>query len=484
MRARITLEAEKLLSTFNEEKRKAVIEEASKRSKLIDVDLINAVLSDINFEEKKEFIGKIEVRKSHFHPEAKEYSSNIEIKHGEDVTNKSRSQGKVKDFVAYFRNRFHSFRSLFRSSIRDYDEISIEDIRKGESLNKVKVYCMVYDIGKSRNGNTVLTIEDTTGFAKAVVGRDSNIEDKISILTRDDVVMLYGKVVRGLFIIEDLDYPDVPLAEFPLVEKDVSILYLSDTHFGSRYFMENVFERFVKWLNGNYGNTREKKLAGKVKYIAIAGDIVDGIGIYPGQEKELIVKDIFKQYELFDEFVSKVPDYIDILVIPGNHDAVRRAEPMPAISKEIIKSDVILAGNPTTAVIEGIKHILYHGTSMDSMISNIPKLTYEDPKEVMATYVRKRHLSPIYGENPIVPEKIDYLLMRTLPNVLHTGHVHTYARGVYRNVALINSATFQDQTEYQLKQGHVPTPGVIPMLELKSSQMHLFDFKQENVLLH
>jgi len=50
-----------------------------------------------------------------------------------------------------------------------------------------------------------------------------------------------------------------------------------------------------------------------VKYILVAGDIVDGIGIYPNQEKELVVKDVYKQYEMFDDLFQSFPITLKLL---------------------------------------------------------------------------------------------------------------------------------------------------------------------------
>ena len=481
MKARITLEAEELLETLGE-KRQLVLSKLEGKL-FIKKEDVESVLRDIEREErlsKEPLEVSVEVKRTHFHPIAKEYEDNINIRHDLDVTGKSRTHGKVEDFINYFRNRFLSYRSLFRGFLPDYEEIKVEDIKKSDG-QKVRLFCMVYDKGVSKNGNIVLTVEDLTGMGRAIISKNSDKFKEADNITRDDVIMIYGRIRNGLLIVDDFEFPEVHSTEFPVVEKDLAIAYISDTHFGSSYFMEDVFERFRRWLNGEFGNGKMRELAGKVKYLLLAGDVVDGVGIYPGQERELLVRDIYKQYEMFDEFVSTIPDYIKVVVIPGNHDAVRRAEPMPAISEELIKSDVIRLGNPAFLEIEGIKHLLYHGTSMDSMIANIPKLSYEDPKEVMAYYLKKRHLSPIYGENPIVPERVDYLLIRTQPHVIHTGHVHRYAKGVYRNIALINSATFQAQTDYQLKQGHVPTPGLVPLLELKSSRLWVMDFKEGKI---
>jgi DNA polymerase II small subunit len=237
----------------------------------------------------------------------------------------------------------------------------------------------------------------------------------------------------------------------------------------------------VEWLNGR---GEQKELAGKVKYIVVAGDIVDGIGIYPNQEKELLIKDAVKQYSMFDDFVNRLPDHMEVIVAPGNHDAVRRGEPMPAIGKDLITSDVISVGNPSAVSIEGIKHLIYHGTSMDSLIATLPsrpgnEISYKHPERVMLEYLKRRHLSTIYGGNPIVPEKVDYMVIEEEPDVLHCGHVHKNGYMLYRGTVLINSGTFQDRTEFQVKQGHIPTPALVPIYEMKTGKLRTLDFKTE-----
>ena len=44
-----------------------------------------------------------------------------------------------------------------------------------------------------------------------------------------------------------------------------------------------------------------RPLARTVKYFVLSGDGVDGVGIYPGQERHLAITDLFAQYgELAD----------------------------------------------------------------------------------------------------------------------------------------------------------------------------------------
>ncbi len=62
-------------------------------------------------------------------------------------------------------------------------------------------------------------------------------------------------------------------------------------------------------------STNIKTLASKVKYVVVDGDIVDGIGVYPNQDRDLAILDIYAQYKLFFNLISMIPDYIHIFVI-------------------------------------------------------------------------------------------------------------------------------------------------------------------------
>jgi len=46
--------------------------------------------------------------------------------------------------------------------------------------------------------------------------------------------------------------------------------------------MEYEFSDFVSWLSS------PDPVARKIRFVLICGDIVDGVGIYPNQDKELV----------------------------------------------------------------------------------------------------------------------------------------------------------------------------------------------------
>lgn len=468
---RLTIEADELLK---EKKDDRVIQRILELEKpLITKEDIEALL---RVEGSKPLQNKVEIiQADNFRPIAKEYEPDIKVMHMYDVSGKSRTRGEVDDFINYFRNRYAKLARMIRSPT-GYSRISLSDVKKhiGE---RVSLVVSVREKRETKKGNLLLEVEDLTGTFKIVVsdsGKKLLLEEAKSILL-DDIIGIAGKILEPYLIAESIHWPDIPITrERKLAENDLAIAYLSDIHFGSKYFLEKNLGTFVDWL---HGRGELKELAGKVKYIVIAGDIVDGIGIYPNQEKELITKDIYLQYKMFDDFIERLPDHIQIIVGPGNHDSVRRGEPMPAIGNDLIKSNVIKIGSPSTVNIEGLKHIVYHGTSIDSFIAALPYLSYNHPEKVMAEFLKRRHLSPIYGENLIVPEKTDYLVLEEEPDVLHCGHVHKNGYLLYRGSLIVNSGTFQDRTEFQVKQGHIPTPAMVPVHEIKYGRLKTLDFR-------
>ena len=413
-----------------------------------------------------------------FKPIAKEYSAEFRVLEGSDVTGKSDCTGKIEDFIGHFRNRFERISKVLRSRVSENSVVTTGRLKATQG-DKVRLIAMVTDKRPTKKGNLLLDVEDEEGGAKVVVMKDTQGYRDSAKLMLDDIVAFDGKNADELFISDSITWPEIPtMRRQKTTEKDFAIAYLSDLHFGSKKFLEGEFAAFLTWLNGA---GERQDLAGKVKYVIVCGDVADGIGIYPEQEKELAVKDIYKQYEMFDAAVEKIPDYIEVIVGPGNHDAVRRADPQPPLPTDLIHSDVTRVGSPAHIDIEGLRHLVYHGDSLDSIIAGMTGLSYSKPEEAMLELIRRRHLSPIYGDSLIVPESHDWMVMDTEPDVVHMGHVHKNGYMLYRGTLLINSGTFQERTDYQVKIGHVPTPGMVPVLEAKTGRLNVWNARDNQV---
>lgn len=414
-------------------------------------------------------------RSPSYRPLAKEHSGRVRVIEKQDISGRSRSTGTIDDFVEHFRGRFSVISGMLRARISPNPVVECGRLKESAG-GMVRLICMVSEKRDTKKGDLLLFVEDGTGAAKVFVPRREKCYLAARELAQDEIVAIDGKFADPFLIAGEITWPDIPVVrDRRHADADLAVAYVSDLHIGSRHFMEKEFAHFLSWLNGQWGDA---ELAGRVKYLEIAGDIVDGIGVYPSQEKDLLVKDIYKQYAIFDELIAKVPDHIEVIVSPGNHDAVRRADPQPIIPLGIMKADVKKVGSPSCVEIEGLRHLIYHGTSLDSVIAGIPGLSYNRPEQAMVALLKRRHLSPIYGENLIVPEREDVMVIDSEPDVLHMGHVHKNGHLVYRGTLVLNSGTFQARTEYQERMGHIPTPGLVYVSELATGNVRTVDFSQ------
>ena len=84
----------------------------------------------------------------------------------------------------------------------------------------------------------------------------------------------------------------------------------------------------------------------------------------------------------------------------------------------------------------------------------------------------------MYGQKtPIAAEKIDWLVIDRVPDIFHAGHVHIEGYKRYRGRLIVNSGTFQDQTTFMKKMGLMPTPGIVPVVNLQNFEINQIDFK-------
>ncbi len=402
----------------------------------------------------------------------------LEMDTEKDITGNSTSVGTVENFVQLFRDRHKRMKNILMNRVNLKDVVELENLNKYQD-REVKVIGMIRQLRRSRKGNLLIELEDRTG--SVLVVDSSEAARKGSALVNDEVVGAVGTVKGELLIAREIVEPDIPMAkQQPECEDPISAAFLSDLHVGSLLFKEREFQRFLDWINLS-GNGNRREVAQSIKYLFIAGDLVDGIGIYPGQESELAIPDIYKQYNYFCKLLEQIPSYVEVVIAAGNHDAVRRAEPQPSLVDFLEPLGELpnfhLVGNPARVKVHGIDVLMYHGTSMDAMISALPHLSYDKPEKAQVEYLKKRHLSPIYGtKEQIAPEERDHMVIDFVPDVFHCGHVHKNGYANYRGVKVINSGTWQAQTDFQQQQGHMPTPCQVPIIDLRSMQLRQINF--------
>ncbi|MEF8879667.1 MAG: DNA-directed DNA polymerase II small subunit [Candidatus Thermoplasmatota archaeon] len=452
----------------------------------VDQDALSVDVSrKIDFSTEDSSSEKAETVKSSWKPKAKEYDSEIKI--FKDITGNSVCEGKTDDFARLFANRYEELRKIIRSQRREMaNVIPINRVGKN-GVKDFQIIGIVKEVRNTSNGHRFIELEDESGVAKCIVlKKDRGLLSTAKEVVLDEVIGIKGQLSKhgDLILVENIVFPDVSIqrkknrAEIPLYAA-----FLSDIHIGSKKFMEKQWNCFIRWINGEIGNSRQRDVAGKIKYLVIPGDVVDGIGIYPNQEEELSIKDVYQQYEALAEELKRIPDHISIIMQPGNHDAVRPAEPQPAFEEEIQNlfsgCNIKFVGNPCYFSIHGVEILSYHGQSLLDFSTNIQHLEYDKPVEIMETMMKKHHLAPTYGGfTPLAPEHSDYMVIDRVPDVFVTGHVHLATIGKYRGVTLINASSWQEQTDYQKMMNFVPDPGKLPIMDLKSGNVTMIDFNR------
>ena len=382
-----------------------------------------------------------------------------------DVTGRSTGTGEYADFLAVFRDRYERLSGKLRGRVNHRPTDAVESMTGG---SEASIVGMVSDIRSTASGHWLVELEDTNGTFPALVMKDRDIADLVEELLYDEVIAIEGTLADdgGILFADAIHFPDVPRTFEPsTADREVSAALISDVHVGSQEFDADAWQEFAAWLH--------EPEAGHIEYLLLAGDMVEGVGVYPDQDEELDVVDIYEQYETFAEHLKAVPGDMEIVMIPGNHDAVRLAEPQPGFDEELrsIMSahDATITGNPSTVTIEGVDVLMYHGVSLDEVIAELPeeKASYDEPHKAMGQLLKKRHVAPQFGGHTrIAPEERDYLIMEDVPDVFHTGHVHKLGYGTYHNVLTINSACWQRQTGFQESVNIDPDVGYAPIVHL------------------
>ena len=407
-----------------------------------------------------------------------------------DPTNMINSDEK-KNFFKIFESRYKKTLKILssRPESRQLRKIkNIKEFRNKSRFNSLdkenggpRIIDSVFVAGlimlkKNRMNDVELVIDDTTGSIPAVC-RTRDLISEASTLVLDQMLMLEispSKRNSNDFIVKDIIFPDIPEHVPSKSGTESYVALISDLHVGSKYFMEKEFKDFVSWLSSDDDIVR------KINFVCIAGDIVDGIGIYPNQDRELIDLNVKSQISYAADLLEKIPKRMHVFLIPGNHDPGRRALPQTALTNlRDFKSleNFSILGNPSFIELNRVKLLMFHGQSLDDVIATVPGLSYSKPVEAMKILLRSRHLSPIYGNRtPIAPESEDMLVIDDVPDVFHAGHVHITQVGRYKGTLIVNSGAWQRQTKFQQTMGINPTPGICILVNLATLQSFKRDF--------
>jgi len=309
--------------------KKAIIQAESNNAFIIDSDF----LQSIHMEESNSVQKFVSPTVFSVKPFASEHEGQIQVLNDFET----KALGDLDGFVEHFRSRFNKIESILRKRIDMMDATNIRNTLKMPINSKLKVIGIVTKKKASRS-RLFIDLEDEEGSI-TVLASDRNIVQKGLSIIEDQVICVEAlKYKPDLLIANDFIWPDVPSTPPKRSKVHLCAAFLSDVHIGSKYFRYDLFKKFIKWMNLEGGSQDYIQLASRVKYVIISGDLIDGIGVYPNQRYDLEITDIREQYERAASLLSDLPDHVEIIILPGNHDAVRKSLPQPPINIEYAKS--------------------------------------------------------------------------------------------------------------------------------------------------
>jgi len=223
------------------------------------------------------------------------------------MTGQSTGTGEYGDFVKVFRDRYEKLSKQLRGRVNHRPTDAVESMGGGATRPSSE-WSPTFARRQAATGWS--NSRDTNGTFPCLIMKDRKWADQVQELLFDEVIAVEGTLAddAGILFVDSMHFPDVPRTFKPsTADRHVQAALISDVHVGSQEFMEDAWHRFADWLH-----TEE---AASIEYLLIAGDMVEGVGVYPDQDEELDVVDIFDQYRAFSEYLKGSPRR------PGNpHD--------------------------------------------------------------------------------------------------------------------------------------------------------------------
>ncbi|MFC1704781.1 DNA-directed DNA polymerase II small subunit [Nanoarchaeota archaeon] len=399
----------------------------------------------------------------------------------------------IQDFVQHFNARYRALEKLLRNRQELNTILSINRIIHKTDRGHISLIGTVQNKQTTKNNNIMLTLEDPTGTIKVLANKNKpELYEIAKDIVLDEVIAVVGANGDNIVFANNILQPDAPQKDLKKSPHEGCVAVLSDLHVGSNNFLAEDFDRFIEWINQRKGNEVQINLAKSIQYILIVGDLIDGCGIYPEQDKELTIKDITEQYAECARLLKQIPPHINIIICPGNHDAMRIAEPQPPLYEDFAGAihempNVTLVSNPATINIHGTEEfsgfevLMYHGYSFDFFVANVDSIRnnggYDRGDLIMKFLLKKRHLAPTHTSTLYMPHsEKDPLVIEKIPDLFVTGHIHKSIVANYKNTTMVSGSCWQSKTSFQERVGHNPEPSRVPIINLKTRDVKILKF--------
>ena len=436
--------------------------------------------------------GLISDREDHKQEIAKKEILDIETSIDLDIPFKLPQEPNIKAFREMFIQRYHQLSQMIKKNISPDITILNRNLQKNKIPHtRVGVLIgMVQDTGVLHTNRFVINLEDplTGKTTKCVIVQDPPSFPGYRNIIRDTVVGIIGVLPKNFIEGEltalwgrDIIRPSFRNHHFKPRDTYSKVLCISDIHFGSKKFANNLFSRLIAFLNKEIQVEDTFLNPETIDTIIVAGDLIDGIKHTQNDIQIDNKSSLENLYQDISVLFKKIPSRINIIIIPGEKDASQMVIPQPPIDKKVGRSLYSLSnvqnhGNPLRMTINGMRFLIFHGQGYEQIFKDRLKLESHEMIKGMQELLEYRHLFPEYGPfYPIAPYSDDYLVIDTIPDIIITGHLHKSNHSMYKGIRIVSCGTFlRDGKDNE----NLSSLGVFPIIETKTGEIKMLDLKE------
>lgn len=237
---------------------------------------------------------------------------------------------------------------------------------------------------------------------------DKKLEDKLSKLSEAEVELL----------LKHFKEPEKKVNTYDHFygQKHARFMTIADTHIGSKYFREDMFDDLLKVIK------REKPEA-----VYHAGDIIEGMSNRDGHIFELSHIGTSLQTDKAVELLKQIP--VPLYFTTGNHDEWSK----------IKANQGNLLGPELESKIPNSKFLGEYTANINFSPNVTLRLTHEGMNAYALSYPGQKRVNALEGG--------------TKPSMIVNGHIHKFLYMYYRNIHYFEGGTFQDQTPFMAMKG-------------------------------
>lgn len=286
--------------------------------------------------------------------------------------------------------RYQKISEILSKKIELANLISVNRI--SQQNNKFSIVAMLKEVNP---GDRSLLAEDPTGTTTVYISDEAVgdlpylVEDEIVGLVCDNEDSSENRVARIVF-------PDIPLpTRVAATQQDFLCMFVSDVHMGEEGFQPRALEKLEEYLR-------------KVKQDVLV----------------FVLGDVSKDPADLERFQRMFPPNYTVMYLQGELEGVCKDNCLP---------------DPVLVEVGGVKIFMSHGKMFQGYMEKFKV----SPEGMLLQMIKKRHLSPTFGENPRLDD--EKLLLEQVPDIFVIGHYHEPRTANYKGATVISLGSFVTQ---------------------------------------